>query len=134
VHGRDPPGDRVGQQDGDAVGGPGQEGRAGPGGDEGVARRRAPRVLDGLDGLDVGTVHLVHQHRCCPGLPRDLRERVGADRIVRGVAEAQGDVGEGDLDHEVAFDPITVVEQRHGPGSAHFKKSGTSRSSSSNCT
>ena len=107
VHGGDPAGRRVGQQDRDAVGSAREQGDAAPGGDQGVARGRDAR---GLDRLDVGTVHLVHEHRGRAGLVRDQAQGLVTDGRLGGVAEAEGDVGEGDLDDEVAFDPIAVAQ------------------------
>ena len=60
--------------------GRGRSRRPGPGGRRRAARRtrashdgaRRTSSTD-VDGPDVGAVHLVHQHRCRPGLPRDLR-------------------------------------------------------------
>ena len=34
--------------------------------------------------------------------------------LLRGpVSETEGEIGEGDLDHEVAFDPITMTQRGH---------------------
>jgi hypothetical protein len=60
------------------------------------------------------------------------RERVGGRRSARRRRGSGEAVGEGDVDTSRRAGP--VAKQRHGPASAHFRKSGTSRSSSSNCT
>jgi hypothetical protein len=59
-------------------------------------------------------VHLVHEDRRRTGLLGEPAERVRAHLRVGGVAQAERDVGEGDLDDEVAFDPVVVAQQGHG--------------------